>query len=86
MPITRGAKKAHRQSLRRQDFNLARKKTATDVVKSFKKLVASGDKKGAEALLPKVQQALDKASKTRALSAGTVARKKSRLAKLLKKG
>ena len=85
MPITRGAKKAHRQSLRRRVVNLTIKKKATDVVKSFKKLVAAGDKKAAQALMPQVQKALDKAIKGRTLHKNTAARKKSRLSKLLKK-
>ena len=84
MPITRSAKKAHRQSLRRRSFNATRKANASDALKSFKKLVAQGDKKGAEKLLPSVQQALDKAVKKGTLDKNTVARKKSRLSKLLK--
>lgn len=85
MPITRGAKKAHRQSRRRRAFNLARKSKASEALKSFRKLVAQGDKKAAEKLLPAVQKALDKAVKGRALNKNTAARKKSRLSKLLKK-
>ena len=85
MPITRSAKKAHRQSLKRRVFNARRKDSATTAVKSLKKLVASGDKKGAQALMPKVQKALDKAVKNHTLDKNTVARKKSRLSKMVKK-
>lgn len=85
MPITRSAKKAHRQSLKKRVFNMRRKDSATGAVKSLKKLVASGDKKGAQALMPKVQKALDKAAKNHTLDKNTVARKKSRLSKMVKK-
>jgi small subunit ribosomal protein S20 len=85
MPITKSAKKAHRQSLRRRKFNVARKGQAMDAVKSFKKLVALGDKKGAAALMPKVQKTLDKAVKGKTLNKNTASRKKSRLTKMLKK-
>ena len=85
MPITRSAKKAHRQSLRRRAFNVVKKKKISDVVKDFKKLVTAGDQKAARALMPQVQKALDKAVKTNALNKNTAARKKSRLSKLLKK-
>lgn len=84
MPITSSAKKAHRQSLRRRQFNVARKSKAIDAVKSLKKLIAAGDKKGALAQMPVAQKALDKAAKGFTLNKNTVARKKSRLAKMLK--
>lgn len=85
MPITQSAKKAHRQSIRRRKFNASRKSKAMDSVKSFKKLIAAGDKKGALALMPKVQKALDKAAKGKTLNKNTVSRKKSRLEKMLKR-
>ena len=85
MPITRGAKKAHRQSLRRRAVNLRRKSKASDITKALKKLVATGDKKAAQALMKDAQQAIDKAVKGKVLSKNTAARKKSRLSKLVKK-
>ena len=85
MPITSSAKKAHRQSLRRRKFNMARKSSAMNAVKSLKKLIAAGDKKGAQNAMVAAQKALDKAAKGFTLDKNTVARKKSRLAKLLKK-
>lgn len=84
MPITKSAKKAHRQSLRRRKFNVARKSKAMDAVKSFKKLVASGDKKGAQAQMAVLQKALDKAVKGKTLNKNTASRRKSRLSKMLK--
>lgn len=85
MPITRSAKKAHRASLRKRTFNAVRKNKVAQNVKTLKKLIASGDKKAAQALIPKVQQALDKAVKGKTLKKNTASRKKARLSKLIKK-
>ena len=85
MPITRGAKKAHRASLKKRVFNLRRKDAVSKVVKSLKKLVLAGDKKAAQALMPILQKAFDKAVKGKTLNKNTAARKKSRLSKLVKK-
>ena len=85
MPITRSAKKAERQSLRKREFNRTRKDNVGKAVKSLKKLVAAGDKKAALAEMSKVQKALDKAVKAHTMKRGTAARKKSRLSKLVKK-
>ena len=85
MSITRGAKKAHRSSQRKREFNLRRKDKVSRAVKSLKKLIASGKKKEAEAMMREVQSALDKAVKGKTLKKNTAARKKSRLSKLIKK-
>lgn len=84
MPITRSAKKAHRQSLRRRAVNTARKNNAAETMKAVKKLVAAKDKKGAEKLLPAAQQALDKAAKLHVIPKNTAARRKAALSKLVK--
>jgi len=85
MPITRSAKKAHRTSLRKRVFNQRRKDKVSTAIKSFKKLVAAGDKKAASAYMATLQKALDKAVKGRTLNKNTAARKKARLSKLIKK-
>ncbi|MDP3763744.1 MAG: 30S ribosomal protein S20 [bacterium] len=85
MSITRGAKKAHRSSQRKREFNLYRKDKVSRAIKSFKKLVASGKKKEAETMMREVQSALDKAVKGKTLKRNTAARKKSRLSRLVKK-
>ena len=85
MSITRGAAKAHRSSQRKREFNLRRKDKISRSVKSLKKLVASGNKKEAKAMMREVQSALDKAVKSKTLKKNTAARKKSRLSKLVKK-
>lgn len=85
MSITRGAKKAHRTSLLKREFNLERKDKVSKAVKSLKKLIAAGKKKEAEAMMREVQSALDKAVKGKTLKRNAASRKKLRLSKLVKK-
>ena len=85
MSITRGAKKAHRASLRKRVFNLRRKNEVSRSIKSLRKLVLAGNEKEALVMMRKVQSALDKAVKGKTLKRNTASRKKSRLSKLLKK-
>ena len=85
MPITKSAKKAHRASLRKRVFNLRRKENVSKAVKTLKKLVVAGDKKGALLKMREVQKALDKAAKAHTIDKNTASRKKSRLSKLVKK-
>lgn len=85
MPITRSAKKAHRQSLRRRAMNRSRKDRANDAVKGVKKLISEGKKKEALTLLSAAQKALDKAAKEHSIDKNTASRKKSRLAKRIAK-
>lgn len=85
MPITKSAKKALRAGEKKKVFNLRRKKSVEDAVKTVKKLVKEGKTKEAHALLPKAYQALDKAAKGNTIKNGTAARKKSRLNALVKK-
>ncbi len=85
MPITHSAKKALRSSLKKQSVNSRKKNQVTKTVKSLKKLVAKGDKKAAQALMPVLQKAIDKAAKTKVIDKNKAARQKSRLSKLVKK-
>jgi len=85
MAIIKSAKKAIRSSARKRVFNLRRKKTLTDAVKSFKKLIEAKKLKEAEKLLPVAYQALDKAAKSGIIKANTASRKKSRLSAMLRK-
>jgi small subunit ribosomal protein S20 len=84
MPITRGAKKAVRQSARKRIFNIRRKNVLVDVVKDVQKAVLAGDAAKAKELLPKAYQAIDKAAKRGVIEPNTAARKKSRLAARVK--
>lgn len=79
MPITKSAKKALRQSKRRQIRNLKRKEDFRAVLKSIQTLLAEEKAKEAEALVPNAYKALDKAAKTGAIKLNNAARKKSRL-------
>ena len=79
MPITKGAKKAHRGSERKKVFNIRRKSAMKDVVKNVDKAVLAGDTKKAEELLPAAYKAIDKAEKRGVIKPNTAARKKSRL-------
>ena len=85
MAITRGAKKVIRSAARKRVFNLRRRDTILKVTKDIKRLVAAGKKKEAQALLPKAYQVLDKAAKEDYLKRNAAARKKSRLAALIRK-
>lgn len=79
MPITTGAKKAHRASERKRVFNLRRSRTMNDVVKTIRKHLAAGETKEAEAMMPTAYKAIDKAAKRGIIKENTAARKKSRL-------
>jgi small subunit ribosomal protein S20 len=85
MPITSSAKKALRAAKRRRVFNLSRKSDIETGVKKLKKLVAAKDKKGAHAFLPTLYKALDKAAKTGHIKPNNAARRKSRMAAMVKK-
>jgi len=85
MPITRSAQKALRQNKRRRARNLKQSRSLKDEIKTFKKLVAGKDKKGANDVLSKVYKALDKAAKTNLIKKNTAARLKSRLTKTINK-
>ncbi|PIR37239.1 MAG: 30S ribosomal protein S20 [Candidatus Zambryskibacteria bacterium CG10_big_fil_rev_8_21_14_0_10_42_12] len=85
MPITKSAKKALRGSKTKRVFNIRRKTVMKDVVKDMEKLVKEGKKDEAAKLLPKAQQAIDKAAKRGVIKKNTATRKKSRLARSLAK-
>ena len=79
MSITKGAEKAHRQSLKKRVYNIRRKSAMNEVVKTINKAVVAGDTAKAKELLPKAYQAIDKAAKRGVIKGNTAARKKSRL-------
>lgn len=79
MAITKGAKKAHRASLKKRIFNIRRKVVLHDEVKAFQDHLKAGNTKGAEAHLPTVYKAIDKAAKRGVIKPNTASRKKSRL-------
>ncbi|HEY4503476.1 MAG TPA: 30S ribosomal protein S20 [Candidatus Paceibacterota bacterium] len=83
MPITKSAKKAIRGSLRKKAFNDRRNRLMKEIIKKVEKL-AKTDKAGATKMLSSAYQAIDKAFKTGIIKKNNAARKKSRLAKLVK--
>lgn len=85
MPITKGAKKAHRASLKKKVFNDRRKRVMKDAVKNIKSLVLQKDKDKANESLSEAYKAIDKAAKRGIIKKNTAARKKSRLSKMITK-
>jgi len=85
MPITSSAKKALRASKNKALFNARRKDAITSLTKKVKKLILEKKIKEAEAMLPAVYQAIDKAYKTKMIHKNTAARKKSRITKFVEK-
>jgi small subunit ribosomal protein S20 len=84
MPIKKSAKKALRQSKRRQAANLKRKKAIKDIVKKIAKLAAAKKTEEAKKLIPLAYKAIDKAAKTGLIKKNAASRQKSRLMKLMK--
>lgn len=85
MPNLEHAIKAHRQSLKRKKGNLKTKGAFRSVIKDIKKLLEEGKVKEAEQYLSKAYKTLDKAAKKGVIKKNTASRKKSRLAKRIKK-
>lgn len=83
MPITKSAKKALRQSVKRREKNLKRKEAYKRLLKEARKFTAAGKKAEAEKLLPQLYKALDKAVKTNVIKKNKASRLKSRLSKSL---
>lgn len=81
MPITRSAKKALRQSLRRAKQNLLKKEAYRRLLKETGKKIDEGKKEEALVLLPRLYKALDKAAKTGTISKNKASRLKSRTAR-----
>ena len=79
MAITKGAKKAHRSSLKKYVFNVRRKSEMSDVVKKVRKHITHGEFKEATTLMPQAYKAIDKATKRGVIKPNTAARKKSGL-------
>jgi small subunit ribosomal protein S20 len=85
MPITTSAKKALRNSARKQMFNARKKDGMQTVLKKFRKFVTEKNKGEAQKMLATIQKTLDKAAKTGLIKKNTASRKKSRLAAMVKK-
>ncbi|TAJ15191.1 30S ribosomal protein S20 [Patescibacteria group bacterium] len=84
MAITKGAKKAHRASLRKRVFNVRRKRALAEGVKASRATVGK-DRKEQIVKLSEAYAAIDKAAKRGVIKKNTASRKKARLSALLKK-
>jgi len=85
MPITSGAKKAHRASLNKRVFNIRRNRAVTDTVKKVRTLITTDKLTEAEALMPTAQKAIDKATKRGIIKPNAANRTKARLVAAIKK-
>jgi small subunit ribosomal protein S20 len=83
MPITKNAKKAHRQSLVKKASNDRVTKQYKEASKAVMKL-AKTSKADAKKLVPKAQALIDKATKKGVLKKNTASRKKSLLSRATK--
>lgn len=85
MPITRSAKKALRQSKKRQTKNLVSRNKLRGLLKQERVLISQKKLQEAKRLAPQVSKALDKAVKQGLIKKNTASRRKSHLAKALAK-
>lgn len=85
MPITKSAKKALRQGVKRKTGNLIYKKKIKKLVKELRNLVSKKKIEEAKELLPQVYKILDKAAKVGVIKKNTANRRKSRITKLINK-
>ena len=79
MPIKKAAKKAIRTSARARVKNLRRSRDMKELIKEAQELLGAGDMKKVQEMLPKIQKAIDKATKAGIIKKNTADRKKSRL-------
>ena len=85
MPITKSAKKALRQSLRRRARNIRKKQKTKNLLKEVKILVSQKKTEEAKKLLPQIYKALDKSAKIGLIKKNTASRKKSRITRSINK-
>jgi len=85
MPITKSAKKALRQNVKRKARNLAYKNKMKKLIKEVRSLVSENKIEEAKKLLPSVYKILDKSAKTNVIKKNTASRKKARITKLINK-
>ena len=85
MAITKSAKKALRQSIRRKAGNLVYREKIKSLLKKARNLVSQKKAEEAKSLIAKIYQALDKAAKKGVIKKNTASRKKSRILNLINK-
>lgn len=85
MAITKSAKKALRQGLKKRIRNIAKKDNLKNLIKKVKNLISLKRADEAKKLLPQAYKALDKAAKFGIIKKNSASRKKSRIAKAIEK-
>ena len=85
MAITKSAKKAFRQSLKRKIRNLAYKDKIKSLLKKARTLISQKKIDDARVLIPQIYKALDKAAKKGVIKKNTAARGKGRILSLINK-
>jgi small subunit ribosomal protein S20 len=85
MAITKSAKKANRQSKKRNAKNTIYKNKIKNLLKEARILVNTKKITEAKKLLPNIYSALDKAAKVGVIKKNNASRRKSRLTKLVDK-
>ena len=81
MPITKSAKKALRQNIKKRVHNLRKKRKIKGLQKQFRILISQNKTEQAKKLVPQIYKALDKAAKTNLIHENKAARIKSKIAK-----
>jgi small subunit ribosomal protein S20 len=84
MPHPPSAKKRHRQSLVRRERNLTRRTAARSAVRAAREAISSGAQDEAEAAIRRAGSLLDRAARKGTLHPNNAARRKSRLARMLR--
>ena len=84
MPQRKAAKTDLRKNIKRRENNLQLKQQIKSAIKKFKKAIEGADAKTKAETLRQVYKIFDKASSKKLIHANKAARRKSRLAKLLK--
>jgi small subunit ribosomal protein S20 len=85
MPVTKSAKKAARQSLKRKARNLVYKEKLKKLVKTARTLASQKKNDEALKILPEVYSILDKAAKVGVIKKNNASRKKARIARMIAK-
>lgn len=83
MPITKSAKKALRQSVKRTSRNRMYEKKIKILIKRTRVLIEEKKNKEAKNILSEIYKVLDKAAKANVIKKNTASRKKSRIAKAI---
>lgn len=85
VPIKQAAKKALRQSKKRNKINTSARRRLHETIKKFNSFVKENKAEEAKKLLQTCYKLLDKAAKKNVIKKNTASRKKSRLTKALNK-